>query len=68
MQFLVTIKYVFSFTIKYTKYLYYGFKQRLYALFRRDLSIIGFIKSLFKIPFESYQYTIIELEEIYNGH
>ncbi len=62
MQLFVTIKHAFSFTIKYIKYLYYGIKQRIVALFNLDIGIFEFIKSLFKVPFESYHFTKMEFE------
>lgn len=43
------------------KYTYYGFKQRLRALFKRELGIFEFFKSLFRIPVEAYVFSSIEL-------
>lgn len=61
MQIWVTVKYIFMFTVKYIKYIYYGLKQRIFALFKLEIGIFDFIKSLFKIPFESWIFTRMEL-------
>lgn len=58
----VVIKYIFKFSIKYLKYIYYGLKQRFKALFSLNLSIFGFIKSLFKLPIECWLFTKLELK------
>lgn len=62
MQIWYTIKHITLFGIKYIKYVYYGVKQRISALFNLQLSLFGFFKSLFKVPFESYRFTKMEME------
>lgn len=61
MTIFVYLKYIFSFTIKYIKYIYYGLKQRLRAMFKLELGVFDFFKSLFNLPFESWHYTKMEL-------
>lgn len=61
MQIWVTVKYIFSFTVKFIKYIYYGLKQRIIALFNLQIGIFEFFKSLFRIPFESWIFTRMEL-------
>ena len=52
----------FKFAIKYLKYLYYGFKQRLRALLYGELGIYNFLVSLFKWPFESWRFARTEMQ------
>ena len=61
MQCFVTVKYIAIFAIKYIKYLYYGIKQRIFSLFKLQMNIFGFLKSLIRIPFESWFFTNLEL-------
>ena len=51
----------YRFAIKYIKYLYYGLKQRLRALFKGELGIYKFLISLFKWPFESWRFAKTEM-------
>lgn len=65
MQFLVSVKYLFKFCIKYLKYLYYGLKQRIKSLLLLNLSLFGLFRSLFRLPFEAWHFTKTEIR---HGH
>ena len=65
MQIFVVVKHCFVFGIKYVKYVYYGLKQRIIGLFNLDLNIFGFIKSLFRLPFESWFFAKMEMSHGY---
>lgn len=61
MQVLVSVKYIFIFGLKYLKYLYYGMKQRIKSLFLLNLNIFNLFKSLFRLPFEAWHFTKMEI-------
>lgn len=61
MQIFVTIKYILKFSFKYLKYIYYGLKQRLRSLFKLNISILDFFKSLIRLPFESWSFAKMEI-------
>lgn len=61
MQFWVSIKHVFKFAVKYLKYMYYGLKQRIKSLFLLNLSFFGLFRSLFRLPFEAWHFTQMEI-------
>ncbi len=59
-----TICLVFKYIAKYSKYLYYGFKQRIVALFKGELGIFKFFLSLFKLPFEAWSFSKMEMKYV----
>lgn len=60
---LINIKYLSKFTIRYIYNLYYGFKSRIVALFRRQIGILDFIKSIFNLPFEAWSFTKLDFKD-----
>lgn len=62
---LVNARYAGNFTWTYVKYIWYGLQQRVRALWHRELGIFGFIKSLFKLPFEAWVFTKLSMRDDY---
>lgn len=58
---LVKVTYAFKFLKTYGMYAWYGLKGRLKAFFSGELSIFGFLKSLFRLPFEAWVFTRIDM-------
>ena len=61
----MTIKMCVKFSLAYIKYIWYGLKQRVRALFNQEISLFNFIKSLFKLPFEAWYLARIDYQEDY---
>lgn len=61
----MAVKFYVKFTWSYIKYFLYGFKHRVCALFKRQIGILDFFKSLFKLPFEAWYLSRIDYQEGY---
>lgn len=61
----MTVKVCINFTLRYITYIWYGLKQRVSALFNRNIGILNFLKSLFILPFEAWSQTKIDYHEGY---
>ena len=54
-------KFFFKFSWAFSKYLYYGLKQRIRSLFKGTMGFVKFLKSLIQWPFEAWTFASIEL-------
>lgn len=51
---------VCKFILRYLQNIFYGLKARFLALIRLELGLWGFIKSVLYLPFESWNFTILD--------